>query len=325
LTRAEWWKHLIVKERIAKMSGYVGIDVSKDYLDVSLDPARPAARRPNTPSAAESLALELRSATLVVLEATGGYEHTIFNALLQQGVPVSIVNPKRVRDYARSRGRLAKTDQLDARILAEFGQIMQPEPTPASPPDLLRLKALTTFREDLLKTQTAYRNRLKQTHDTFIQTEIKALLETVKTQLAQLEDEMKRCIATSQNLRPKAQVLGAVKGVGPILTCALLSHLPELGTLNAKQIAALVGLAPFNCDSGRSRGKRHIWGGRKAIRPTLYMAANIARRFDPRMTDFYQRLLDAGKPFKVALTACMRKLLVILNAKMRDHLATLPA
>lgn len=305
------------------MSTYVGIDVSKDFLDVSVDPARPVARRLNTPSDTASLALELRSVSLVILEATGGYETTIFNALLQQGVPVSIVNPKRVRDYARSRGRLAKTDQLDARILAEFGQIMQPEPTHASPADLLRLKALTTFREDLLKTQTAYRNRLKQTSDSFIQTEIKALLETVKAQLAKLEEQIKRCISSSQNLRPKAEVLTAVKGVGPVLASTLLSHLPELGRLNPKAIAALVGVAPFNCDSGRSRGKRRIWGGRKAIRPILYMAANIARRFDTMMSAFYQRLIDSGKPFKVALTACMRKLLVILNAKMRDHLATL--
>jgi transposase len=306
------------------MSTYVGIDVSKDTLDVCLAGARQTSRHPNTLSGVESLALELKQATLVVMEATGGYEQAMVQALLRHSIPVSVMNPKRVRDYARSRGRLAKTDQLDAKLLAEFGQIMQPALTPAVPQDLTRLKALSAYRQDLIKTRTAYKNRLKQTTDAFIRQQIQALLEALKIQFEQVETELTACIESSQALQAKAQVLAQVKGVGPALTRTLLGQLPELGTVDAKKIAALVGVAPFNCDSGLFRGKRRIWGGRKTIRPILYMAANIARRFDPMMNSFYQKLIDAGKPFKVALTACMRKLLVILNAKMRDHLATLP-
>lgn len=307
------------------MSLYVGIDVSKDSLDVCLDPARPVARRPNTPSAAESLALELQQATLVVIEATGGYEQTIVQALRKHKVTVSVVNPKRIRDYARSTGRLAKTDTLDARLLAEYGQVIQPAPSCALPDEVVRLKVLSAYRDDLLKTRTAYINRLKRSSDSFVQQGIHTMLETLKRQLDQVEQEIQTRIEQSAVLREKAQVLTQVKGVGPALSRVLLSHLPELGTLSQKKVAALVGVAPFNCDSGLFRGKRRIWGGRKAIRPVLYMAANIARRFDSMMAAFYQRLIDAGKPFKVALTACMRKLLVILNAKMRDHLATLPS
>jgi transposase len=275
---------------------FVGIDVSKDHLDICCDPARPTSRRLNTPSDVESLALELQQATLVVVEAPGGY-------------------PRQVRDFAKSYNILSKTDRIDATILSRFAKERQADLHPLSL-DTQRdaFKALVRYRQALIEQQTQVKNMAHQAHAT-----VKASLERILTTLKTEIDTLDKCIAQTLSQYDESAVLIAVKGVGPVLTSTLISQLPELGKLNHKQIASLVGVAPFNCDSGRYRGKRRVWGGRADIRHVLYMAANIARRCDMKMKAFFETLIAKGKPFKVALVACMRKLLVILNAKMRDH------
>jgi len=305
------------------MADFFGIDVSKATLDVFSLNTNDAWTEDNTTTGHASLVLRLADAELIVVEATGGYESEIVTALREEGLPVAVVNPKRIRDFARSTGALAKTDKLDAKLLAQYGSVLRPSKTPALAPACERLKRLSSHRQDLVKLRTAQRNRLQQAKDNFVRQSIKGLIQTLEVEIAHVDQEMNDSIALDETLQAKAALLNQEKGVGIVTKTTLLGSLPELGYLNRKQIASLVGLAPFNCDSGTLRGKRRVWGGRSHIRCVLYMAVLSAKRYHPDIRAFFQRLEAAGKPPKVVMTACMRKLLTILNAKMRDHIATL--
>lgn len=302
------------------METFVGIDVSKETLDVYSLAASSAWRLPNKAGQAEKLARQLHGTQLVVLEATGGYERLVVSMLQESGVPVAVVNPKRIRDFARSTGKLAKTDKLDARLLAEYAKTCQPSPQPKPDPATQTLQALNARRQDMIKLLTAEKNRSQQPcQESIVLASTQRMVQCLEEELATLDAEIQQLLKT--HFSAKAKLLRSVGGVGEVLTATLLGDLAELGRLDGKQIAALVGLAPFNCDSGNLRGKRRVWGGRQSVRRILYMGANAARRYNPEIQAFYQKLRDAGKPFKVAMVACMRKLLVILNAKMRDFLA----
>ena len=294
---------------------YVGIDVSKDTLDVFLPIGDKAetSRLSNKPGEVSDLVQRLKNVSLVVLEATGGYEKLLLSNLLASHIPVHVANPKRVRDFAKAQGKLAKTDAIDAQVLSEFGQHFHETLSRANEPSCPKLAELCAYRQDLVSMKTAVSNRLKQAGEEarrFLQQDFDHL----STQLKQVDKE----IETLLEACPETPILKAVTGVGTTLTSMLLAFVPELGQVSSKQIASLVGVAPFNCDSGVMRGKRRIWGGRKQVRTILYMAANSARRYHPEIRGFYERLREKGKPFKVALVACMRKLLIILNAKLRD-------
>jgi transposase len=305
---------------IPEMKTIVGIDVSKDFLDGFSLADNASWRVPYQQSQLEALSVKLKGADLVVVEATGGYQQALVSHLQDNDIPVTVVNPRRVRDFAKASGLLAKTDKLDARVLALFGQVFAPVPQMPCDEPVIQLKALVTYREDLLKMTTAQKNRRKQIKSPALIDSIQRSLAFLTHEIAMLEKAIQASLKADDQLSAKATVLNRVKGVGPVLTATLLGQLPELGQVDHKPIAALAGVAPFNCDSGRFKGKRKIWGGRANVRKTLYLAANIARRCDPAFNAFYEKLRNAGKPFKVAIIACARKLLVILNAKMRDHL-----
>ena len=304
---------------------YVGIDVSRDVLDVALAPAGDSWRVRNTMEDIGELAARLapRQPTLIVLEATGGFEATVAAVLATAGLPVAVVNPRQVRDFARSVGRLAKTDRLDAQVLARFAEAVRP--TPRALPDAAaqRLSALCSRRRQLIEMLTAEQNRLPRA-DPAVRPNVEAHIRWLRQQLAHLDDELGKAVRESPIWRRKDDLLRSVRGVGPVLSTTLLAELPELGQLTRKQIAALVGVAPLNRDSGTMRGKRSTWGGRAPVRRVLYMAALVGTRCNPALRRFYQHLLQAGKPKKVALTACMRKLLVTLNAILRDGTPWVP-
>lgn len=300
-------------------SVFVGIDVSKDRLDICVCPDEVSWSVSNDEVGVEELtaAFKKRKPVLIIMEATGEYSSVVAGALANEGFPLAIVNPRQVRDFAKATGRLAKTDTLDAKILAQFGEAVKPEPR-ALPDELTQeLKALLARRRQLVEMLVSESNRLSFAHPT-IRPEIKIHIEWLKDHLSRLDKELDMLIRSSPLWREKENLLRSVPGVGKVLSLTLLADLPELGTLSNKEIAALVGVAPFNRDSGVLRGTRRIWGGRARVRATLYMAALVASRHNPVISAFYLRLLQAGKKPKVALTACMRKLLVILNAMMRS-------
>jgi len=299
------------------MTEYVGIDVSKDWLDVHCLVSQTGFRVKNEAEDIEPMAARFPPETKVLMEATGGYEQDVVQALQAKGLEVWVINPKRARDFARSKGRLAKTDKLDAKILSEF--CAQQQGTPSEIETHPKLKTLHSHRQDLVKLITMQKNRRKQARVWEVKQSIERVVETLQQELGLIEGQIKAYLLENTQLASKAKVLQQVKGVGFVLSCTLISQLPELGHLNGKEIASLVGVAPFNCDSGLFRGKRRIWGGRNSVRHNLYLAAFIASRYNPEIKAFYQRLIEKGKPFKVAIIACARKLLVILNAKMRDH------
>jgi transposase len=304
---------------------YVGIDVSKEVLDVAIEPTGETGRVRNTMEDIGELVARLaaRSPTLIVLEATGGFEATVAAVLATAGLPVAVVNPRQVRDFARSLGRLAKTDRLDAQVLARFAEAVRP--TPRALPDAAaqRLSALCARRRQLIEMLTAEQNRLPRA-DAAVRPNVEAHIRWLRRQLAHLDGELGTAVRESPIWRQKDDLLRSVRGVGPVLSVTLLAELPELGTLTRKQIAALVGVAPLNRDSGTFRGKRVTWGGRAPVRRVLYMGALVGTRCNPALRGFYERLLRSGKPKKVALTACMRKLLVTLNAIVRDGTPWMP-
>jgi len=305
------------------MTACVGIDVSKEWLDIHCLSSGRAWRVRNQAVDIEPLAKQLQGAGPIVLEATGGYEFALLQALQNAGLKPWRVNPKRVRDFARSHGILAKTDKLDARVLALFAQEKQQyQPKTMFKPNP-RLKALNAHRQDLIKSLVMEKNRLKQTTDSFVKENILAVIACLKELLAKTRKEIEQLIEREAHLQLQCQVMQSVTGIGPTISSVILAELPELGHLKRKQIASLVGVAPFNCDSGQMRGRRCIWGGRQPVRNALYQAAFIAKRYDPKMKAHFDQLRERGKPFKVALIACARKLLVILNARMRDHFAQL--
>ncbi len=300
---------------------FIGIDVSKDHLDVHVRPTGEgfAVTRDNEALAALAERVTALAPRLVVMEATGGFEITVAAALAAAWLPVAIVNPRQIRDFARATGKLAKTDALDAAAIAHFAEAVRPEVRELPDDDAQLLGELVARRRQVLGMLTAERNRLKQTRRASIGKPIEKHIRMLMEQLQALDRSINDHVRGSPLWRASDELLQSVPGVGNTVARTLLAERPELGTLNPKQIAALVGVAPMNRESGTWRGKRMIAGGRATVRTTLYMAALVASRRNPVIAAFYQRLRDAGKPAKLALTACMRKLLVILNAIIRDQ------
>lgn len=299
---------------------FAGIDVSKRYLDLALWGETRAWRFSNDAEGIQALTERLmrRSPTRIALEATGGYEQAAARRLNQAGLPVAIVSPRRVRDFARAKGLLAKTDRLDAHNLAHFAQTVRPHPQPIVSDAQRLLAGLVSRRRQLLRMLTAERNRRRNALP-----EVRAHLEThiawLQQSLRELDVEIERALESDEALHANAELLCSAPAVGTTTAAALLAECPELGTLDRKKIAALVGVAPMNKDSGGKSGRRRIQGGRAPLRSSLYMAALSASRFNPEIRDFYQRLVAQGKEKKLALAACMRKLLTMLNAMMRDN------
>lgn len=297
---------------------FVGIDVSKKELEVFLRPLEKHAVFWNDDAGiASALAFVVSSSpTLIVLEATGGLETRVVVALAAKGCPVVVINPRQVRDFAKATGQLAKTDSIDARVLAHFAEAVRPELRKLKDTETQRLDALSTRRRQIVEMLTAEKNRLTMS-PLYIREDIQENIDWLEKRLDRVNKDIDKFIKKSALWREKDTILQSMPGVGPVLSVTLLSGLPELGALNRKQIAALVGVAPFNRDSGIYRGRRSIWGGRADVRSILYMSAMSAIRFNPVIEKFYKRLRDAGKLHKVAMTACMRKLLIILNTMMR--------
>lgn len=294
---------------------FVGIDVAGDSLAVAVRPGGSSYVVPNTPRGRRELVRKLHKLrpTLVILEATGGLEREVARSLTQAGLPLRVVNPRQVRDFAKATGRLAKTDRIDAEVLAHFAEAVQPEPRPLQDEKAQQLADLLIRRKQLLKMLTAERNRLRRA-PVHLRSGIEEHIAWLEGKLRELEGR----IAQVRHFHKRQELLESVPGVGPVTSATLVAFLPELGKLSGKEIAALVGVAPFNRDSGKLRGRRAVWGGRGQVRAALYMAAVTAVQYNLVLRTFYQRLLAAGKPVKVALVACMRKLLVILNAMVRN-------
>ena len=297
---------------------YIGVDVAKASLDVAW--AERTRRFANNKSGLGALSKWVKQSPLAVhliCEASGGYERGLLDAAEVNGIKVSLVQANRVRQYARAAGILAKTDKVDARVLCAFGSTMQPEPRAPLSAQQKQLRELETQRRHLSRMLVAEQNRLVQLNDKELQRLTRSLLATLKRQMAAIDMRIAGLIAQDQSLKEKAQKLTAIAGVGTRTAVLLLAQIPELGTLNRAQAAALAGLAPFNRDSGTLRGKRTIFGGRRALRCGLYMAALVAARHNLILRNFYQRLRSKGKPPKVALTAVMRKLLLALNHTLK--------
>lgn len=299
----------------------VGIDVSKERLDVALWPTGENWNCTQSSDDLEALAARIGEIgpELVVLEATGGLEMPIAAELNVMGVPVAIVNPRQVRDFAKAIGKLAKTDTIDAAVLARFAHAIRPQARPLPDAKAQELKALLARRRQIIVMITAEKNRLHQARVAKVTSSIQRTIAWLQKQLKAIDADLDRMIRSSASWLAKEDILRSVPGVGKILALTLITELPELGKLNRKQIAALVGVAPLNRDSGTFRGTRRIWGGRAAVRSCLYMAALSAAHHNPVIRKSYRRLLSKGKPKKVALTACMRKLLVTLNVMVRDQ------
>ena len=306
---------------------FVGIDVAKDRLDVHVRPSGEAFAVERDGKGLDELVARLRGrdVALIVLEATGGFETTVTAALCAVGLPLMVANPRQVRDFARATGKLAKTDAIDAAVIAHFADAVRPEPRPVPDAEARALGELLTRRRQIVEMMTAERNRRKRLADRRMIKSIDRLLKALQRELSDLEEALDDTIRGTPAWRETEDLLKSVPGIGDVTARVLIAHLPELGTLDRKKIAALVGVAPFNRDSGTLRGKRTIWGGRANVRAALYMAALVASRYNPTLSRFYQRLLQAGKPKKVALTAVMRKLLTILNAIIRDQTPWQPA
>lgn len=297
---------------------YVGVDVAKAKLDVATCPDDRHWHLSHTEKSIRKLVnllAELHPA-LVLLEASGGLELPLVAALAIAHLPVVVVNPRQVRDFAKATGKLAKTDALDAHILARFAEAIRPAPRPLPDSETQALTTLVARRHQVVSMLVAEKNRMGSA-TTPVRPRIQAHISWLEEELKELDAELGRIIRQSPLWREKDNLLRSVPGVGPQVSLTLLAYLPELGTLGRKGIAALVGVAPLNRDSGAFRGRRTIWGGRSRVRAALYMATLVASRHNPVIRDFYQRLCSAGKPKKVALTACMRKLLIILNAILR--------
>lgn len=300
---------------------FVGIDVSKKRLDVALRPSGEVFTVANDATGLHQLVprLHLLRPQLIILESSGGYELMAAVTLRQAGLPAERVNPRQVRDFARATGILAKTDQLDALALARFAEVMQPPLRPFPEAEQLELAALMGRHRQLTEMVVMEKNRLDTTFSPRVRRSLLTHLRSLEQQLKELEEELDDFLKQHPVFADKARLLRTTPGVGPGTSYCLLAWLPELGTLNRKQIAALAGLAPFNRDSGQWRGKRAVWGGRARVRAFLSMATVSASRGNPVIRAFYQRLREAGKAPKVALTACMRKLLTILNAMLKNH------
>jgi transposase len=303
---------------------WVGIDVSKATLDVCVLPTGMRNQVPNRTADIDALAEQLSTLGVerIVLEASGGYETLLVAALVDQQLPVVVVNARQVRDFARAMGQLAKTDRIDAEVLARFGEAIRPELRPLPDATTRALRAVVSRRRQLQDMLLAEQHRLVsaavQDAPETLREQLGEHIDWLRRQLADLDDELHRQLQASPVWREREQLLRTIPGIGPVTSATLLSQLPELGQLDRKAIAKLVGVAPLNDDSGTLRRPRRVWGGRAAVRAVLYMAALVATRRNEHIRDFYERLRAAGKPAKVALVACMRKLLVLCNSVLRS-------
>lgn len=306
---------------------FAGIDVSKKRLDVALRGSQQrgwSVKYDEAGVAALVEELKALAPTLLVLEATGGLEIHIAAALTSAGLPVVRINPRQARDFARATGELAKTDAIDARVLALFAERIRPEVRTLPDEEARALDALLSRRRQLVEMRTGERNRL-QTAGGVVRTGIEAHIRWLEAQVGEMDEELRKRIQQSSEWRRKDFVLRSAPGVGPTVSLTLLAGVPELGTLNRQKVSKLVGIAPLNCDSGTHRGRRRIWGGRADVRSVLYMGTLSAIRHNPVIRAFYERLIAVGKAPKVALVACMRKLLTILNRMLKDDTAWNPA
>jgi transposase len=305
---------------VKKAENFIGIDVSKQLLEVAVHESDKHFRCPNKASAFPWLLTELIALrpALIVLEATGGLEISITNALHKAGLPVVVINPRQVRDFAKALGQLAKTDRLDARVLAHFAAVIKPPRRPIKSADAQELDALMGRRGQLVEMLTAEKNRRGSARTDDLRDEIEEHIEWLEERIAALDEQLQAHLKRSTTWQRKDDVLQSVPGIGPVVSLSCLAELPELGMLNRQQISKLVGVAPLNCDSGQLRGTRHIYGGRSHVRSMLYMAALSAIRCNPVLKEFYERLMAKHKLFKVAIVACMRKLLSIINVMLRD-------
>jgi transposase len=305
---------------IAENDIFIGIDVAGQELVVAQEPAVPQWTVSNDAAGIERLTAHLQELgpTLIVLEATGGLELAAYASLVQSGLPALVINPRRARAFAEALGTRAKTDAIDAQTLASFAQRLRPELRPHTDEATRALQALVARRRQVTDMISAEEHRLPRAHRS-MQGSMRDHIAWLKHSLKALDTDITSAIREQPAWKAQQDVLMSAKGVGPTVSAALIAQLPELGTLSHKRIAALVGVAPMNRDSGKWRGKRFIQAGRSAIRSTLYMAALVATRYNPAIRVFYARLLAAGKPRKLALTACMHKLLTILNAMVRDN------
>jgi transposase len=306
-------------EQPATLPHFVGIDVSRDRLDVHVLPSRRSFAVARTGDGLDQLAQALRTLAprLVVLEATGGFEVMVAAALAGAGLPLAVVNPRQIRDFARATGRLAKTDALDAEIIALFAERIRPEPRPIADGQAQALAELVARRRQLVEMIGMEANRQRQARAPKVRRTLEATLKTLNAQLAELDREIDDTVRGSPVWRAADDLLTSVPGVGNITARTLIAELPELGRLDRRRIAALVGVAPINRDSGQRRGHRTIAGGRTAVRNVLYMATLTAIRWNPTLKTHYAQLTQRGRPKKVALIACMRRLLGILNAILR--------
>jgi transposase len=304
---------------------FVGIDVSKEWFDVAVRPTEETWRGAQDEAGIAALVQRLQEVgpTLVVLEATGGYETQLVAALGAAAVPVAVVNPRQVRDFARSMGKLAKTDRLDAAVIAHFGEVSGLVAQPLAPAEVGELGALVARRRQLVQMKVAEQLR-RQRAVPVVQQRIDRVLVVLDHELKDIDKDLTARLKKSSLWRARENLLRSVPGIGPAVTFSLLAGLPELGSLTRKQIAALVGVAPLNRDSGKLRGQRSCWGGRATVRAALYMATLVAVRHNVVLAAFYARLVGMGKPKKVALTACMRKLLTILNAMLKHQISWNP-
>ena len=304
---------------------FIGIDVSKAWVDVAVRPTGEAWRVDQDQEGVEALVLRLQamSPQCIVMEATGGYEAPIAAALGAAGLPVAVVNPRQVRDFARSQGKLAKTDRLDAAVIAHFGQASGVTGQALRSPEARALEGLVARRRQIIQMRTAEQQR-RQRALPVVREGIEEVIALLNRQVKEIDDELGRRLRESPLWREREDLLRSVPGIGPATVFSLLAELPELGSLDRREAAAVVGVAPLNRDSGKHRGSRRCWGGRGHVRAALYMAALVGVRYNPTLKEFYERLLRAGKPKKVALTACMRKLLTILNAMLKHHTAWNP-
>lgn len=300
---------------------FVGIDISKSRLDIALVPANGSFSVPNTEAGVQKLVARLQKVRphIILLEATGGYEYLVVAALREAGLPACFINPRQVRDFARSLGILAKTDAIDALVLARFAEKLRPQPRPLPDAAQQELKQLLTRRRQLLDMIVMEQNRLELSPFPRVQQSIQEVVRSLTQQLQDLEREIDDFFRQHPIWVEKDQLLQTMPGVGPTTSCCLIAWLWELGRLNRREIAALVGVAPFNWDSGAWRGARRIRGGRKRLRQVLYMATVAAVRCNEVISRYYHRLLQRGKAKKLAITACMRKLLTMLNAMVKNQ------
>jgi transposase len=299
---------------------FVGIDISKSWLDIAVHEADINFRVDNDENGIAELVKRMKrlKPVLIVVEATGGYEMQLVSELMYAKLPVVVTNPRKVRAFARSTGKLAKTDKLDAKLLAHFAAAIKPAVRPLPSKEEEHLTGLLVRRRQLVDMLTVEKNRLHTVRPA-LRDDIREHIAWLEAKLAKLDEEIDQFLRKTPLWIEKDAILRSTPGVGRVTSCTLLAMLPELGTLNRQEIAALVGVAPVNKDSGRKQGKRRVYGGRATVRSVLYMAAMAAKRYNPRIKMFYDDLLSRGKEKKVALTACMRKLIVILNAMMKTN------